>query len=71
MGLKGYRLWGMGQLDSNVQSPATLKPRECTSSSLVENVPAANVAPEGQGRHSTPGGVSLDSLRGPLPAVIN
>jgi hypothetical protein len=21
MGLKGYRLWGMGQLDSNVQSP--------------------------------------------------
>jgi hypothetical protein len=22
MGLKGYRLWAMGQLDSNVQSPA-------------------------------------------------
>jgi hypothetical protein len=21
MGLKGYRLWAMGQLDSNVQSP--------------------------------------------------
>ena len=21
MGLKGYRLWGMGQLDSNVQVP--------------------------------------------------
>jgi hypothetical protein len=24
MGLKGYRLWVMGQLDSNVQSPTTL-----------------------------------------------
>jgi hypothetical protein len=24
MGLKGYRLWVMGQLDSNVQGPATL-----------------------------------------------
>jgi hypothetical protein len=29
MGLKGYRLWVMGQLDSNVQSPtaATLDAR--------------------------------------------
>jgi hypothetical protein len=27
MGLKGYRLWAMGQLNSNVQSPtATPKP---------------------------------------------
>jgi hypothetical protein len=26
MGLKGYRLWGMGQLDSNVQSPTTNAP---------------------------------------------
>jgi hypothetical protein len=25
MGLKGYRLWVMGQLDSNVQSPNTCK----------------------------------------------
>jgi hypothetical protein len=24
MGLKGYRLWVMGQLDSNVQSPTTM-----------------------------------------------
>jgi hypothetical protein len=24
MGLKGYRLWVMGQLDSNVQSPTEL-----------------------------------------------
>jgi hypothetical protein len=24
MGLKGYRLWVMGQLDSNVQSPTSL-----------------------------------------------
>jgi hypothetical protein len=23
MGLKGYRLWAMGQLDSNVQSPTS------------------------------------------------
>jgi hypothetical protein len=23
MGLKGYRLWAMGQLDSNVQRPTT------------------------------------------------
>jgi hypothetical protein len=24
MGLKGYRLWVMGQLDSNVQSPTVV-----------------------------------------------
>jgi hypothetical protein len=24
MGLKGYMLWSMGQLDSNVQSPTTV-----------------------------------------------
>jgi hypothetical protein len=24
MGLKGYRLWAMGQLDSNVQSPTAM-----------------------------------------------
>jgi hypothetical protein len=24
MGLKGYRLWVMGQLDSNVQSPTAM-----------------------------------------------
>jgi hypothetical protein len=24
MGLKGYRLWAMGQLDSNVQSPTAV-----------------------------------------------
>jgi hypothetical protein len=24
MGLKGYRLWAMGQLDSNVQSPTVV-----------------------------------------------
>jgi hypothetical protein len=27
MGLKGYRLWVMGQLDSNVQSPAVVSVR--------------------------------------------
>jgi hypothetical protein len=26
MGLKGYRLWVMGQLDSNVQSPTESNP---------------------------------------------
>jgi hypothetical protein len=26
MGLKGYRLWVMGQLDSNVQSPTAREP---------------------------------------------
>jgi hypothetical protein len=26
MGLKGYRLWFMGQLDSNVQSPTSSGP---------------------------------------------
>jgi hypothetical protein len=25
MGLKGYRLWAMGQLDSNLQSPTAAK----------------------------------------------
>jgi hypothetical protein len=24
MGLKGYRLWAMGQLDSNVQGPTVM-----------------------------------------------
>jgi hypothetical protein len=28
MGLKGYRLWDMGQLDSNVQSPTVPRPRQ-------------------------------------------
>jgi hypothetical protein len=35
MGLKGYRLWVMGKLDSNVQSPTTTQPKvhsEITSS---------------------------------------
>jgi hypothetical protein len=26
MGLKGYRLWVMGQLDSNAQSPTAVAP---------------------------------------------
>jgi hypothetical protein len=30
MGLKGYRLWVMGQLDSNVQSPTSI----CEKSSI-------------------------------------
>jgi hypothetical protein len=25
MGLKGYRLWATGQLDSNLQSPAAMR----------------------------------------------
>jgi hypothetical protein len=33
MGLKGYRLWVMGQLDSNVQSPTAVSgaPSRCVS----------------------------------------
>jgi hypothetical protein len=30
MGLKGYRLWAMGQLDSNVQSPTAGADCFCT-----------------------------------------
>jgi hypothetical protein len=30
MGLKGYRLWVMGQLDSNVQSPTSSALNTCT-----------------------------------------
>jgi hypothetical protein len=44
MGLKGYRLWVMGQLDSNVQSPTLSVPlthsiRDCIiARRSVENV---------------------------------
>jgi hypothetical protein len=39
MGLKGYRLWVMGQLDSNVQSPTT-----------ASNVPSCSAADVSSGR---------------------
>jgi hypothetical protein len=35
MGLKGYRLWAMGQLDSNVQSPTTRRPAAAEATSGV------------------------------------
>jgi hypothetical protein len=44
MGLKGYRLLAMGQLDSNVQSPTT-EPRRATTLSCTGNVYAATGAP--------------------------
>jgi hypothetical protein len=43
MGLKGYRLWAMGKLDSNVQSPTTAASNLGWYSSLsarVHTVPA-------------------------------
>jgi hypothetical protein len=35
MGLKGYRLWVMAQLDSNVQSPTAKMPMRTNSSSIA------------------------------------
>jgi hypothetical protein len=35
MGLKGYRLWAMGQLDSNVQSPTAALRTAVVASSAV------------------------------------
>jgi hypothetical protein len=52
MGLKGYRLWAMGQLDSNVQSPAAVRPREVADPSRLggrvcrAHVPRLGVAPQ-------------------------
>jgi hypothetical protein len=42
MGLKGYRLWAMGQLDSNVQSPTAPAPPPMPPGTL----PAARVDPQ-------------------------
>jgi hypothetical protein len=42
MGLKGYRLWVMGQLDSNVQSP-TLRLREGNALHTVHPAVAAHL----------------------------
>jgi hypothetical protein len=35
MGLKGYRLWVMGQLDSNLQSPTTSASSAAASASAL------------------------------------
>jgi hypothetical protein len=55
MGLKGFRLWAMDQLDSNVQSPAVTDLNEalwpCT---------ALELAAAAYGCHSTPGCQRLD-----------
>jgi hypothetical protein len=42
MGLKGYRLWVMGQLDSNVQRP-TLARTPSTAAPTAASVAAAAV----------------------------
>jgi hypothetical protein len=40
MGLKGYRLWAMGQLDSNVQSPtAEMPPDGVKTRTLIDSFP--------------------------------
>jgi hypothetical protein len=38
MGLKGFRLWVMGQLDSNVQSPAALARRQHQRAELLHQL---------------------------------
>jgi hypothetical protein len=45
MGLKGYRLWGMGQLDSTCRSP----PRRATACVAVPSNSSAMPAPEVSG----------------------
>jgi hypothetical protein len=35
MGLIGYRLWAMGQLDSNVQSPASISLKQLRGVALT------------------------------------
>jgi hypothetical protein len=42
MGLKGYRLWVIGQLDSNVQSPTTVN--QGPSASQPEPEPSCGFA---------------------------
>jgi hypothetical protein len=43
MGLKGYRLWVMGQLDFNVQSP-TVPPTAAVTARRLANVTRRDVA---------------------------
>jgi hypothetical protein len=41
MVLKGYRLWVMGQLDSNVQSPTVTCSTACKHVCAVSDAPAS------------------------------
>jgi hypothetical protein len=41
MVLKGYRLWVMGQLDSNVQSPTAAPLGSCSHAALAPDHPTA------------------------------
>jgi hypothetical protein len=46
MGLKGYRLWVMGQLDSTCRAPplfegASINPRRCKSSLKISMAPSS------------------------------
>jgi hypothetical protein len=48
MGLKGYRLWVMGQLDSNVQSPTEVAALACSSrSSTAAATSSASIGASG------------------------
>jgi hypothetical protein len=58
MGLKGYRLWVMGQLDPTCSAPASSNMRKevMAEASLRTRSPAANATPftQSQGGHSSP-----------------
>jgi hypothetical protein len=43
MSLKGYRLWAMGQLDSNVQSPTSYSTHEETAKTFGRNAAPSNM----------------------------
>jgi hypothetical protein len=60
MGLKGYRLWAMGQLDSNVQSP-------------TEGARGAHPQRDGQSREEAPrcSGTSRNSRKPTLKPVAH
>jgi hypothetical protein len=79
MGLKGYRLWAMGQLDSTCRAPpcATPEPEnieaggDARSAGGAELAAAANSICAASRQGCLPRGVS-DWLHGPsLPAVMN
>jgi hypothetical protein len=63
MGLKGYRLWAMGQLDSNVQSPTAL-------ARLPRALQESGVKPALEAQHANLPLQRLDERRvGPLATV--
>ena len=65
MGLKGYRLWFMGQLDSNVQSPTEAAARSALSAAICRRLPLTLFfAPAA----ATPGDCLLIAYPPPTPA---